>query len=368
MQVSGVKAERKEAQAAALPSRPFAVFAWCVLGYNILVILWGALVRATGSGAGCGGHWPLCNGDVLPEVSQTATAIEFTHRIMSGGALIAVAVLFVWARKAFSPGHPVRRWAAWSVVFILTEALIGAALVLLGHVAKDESVGRVYSLATHLVNTLLLLASLALTTWWAREAAIPADAITLSRVGGEFNKIPWPTPKAINGDFQNRQSSSARHVEALRGRNLKRPFFARRGSIILAISALVVVAVAGAITALGDTLFPPQTLSQGFAEDFSAASGFLIRLRVIHPALALAAAALITGLAIPSFRSNRRGAQRYLAGLLLALVFAEVAAGALTVVLRAPVAMQLVHLLIADSLWISLVLFSSENLRQNRYL
>ena len=340
MQVSGARADGKGTSAAKPPTpRSFAIFAWSVLAYNVLVILWGALVRATGSGAGCGGHWPLCNGDVLPHVSETATAIEFTHRIMSGAALIAVAVLFAWARKAFGPGHPARRWAAWSVVFIVTEALIGAALVLLGHVARDESVGRVYSLAAHLVNTFLLLASLALTAWWARETAGRADAIAPSRKGGDVSNIPGSTAPWLSPGAS--------------------------GSLILAICALVVVAVAGAITALGDTLFPPQTLAQGFADDFSAASGFLIRLRVIHPALAIAAGALIVSLAIPA-RRNKAGAQKTLAGLLLALVIAEVAAGALTVVLRAPVALQLVHLFIADSLWICLVLFSSGILRQNR--
>jgi heme A synthase len=91
----------------------FARFAWGVLAYNVAVILWGALVRATGSGAGCGGHWPLCNGDVLPNVSQIGTVIEFTHRIMSGVALVLVAAMFVWAWKTFAPGHPARRWASW---------------------------------------------------------------------------------------------------------------------------------------------------------------------------------------------------------------------------------------------------------------
>src|ERR1700681_3527326 len=94
--------------------RRFRKFAWGVLAYNVAVILWGALVRATGSGAGCGGHWPLCNGDVLPEISQSATVIEFTHRVMSGAALIAVLALFRWAWKTLPPRHPSRRWAAWS--------------------------------------------------------------------------------------------------------------------------------------------------------------------------------------------------------------------------------------------------------------
>ncbi|MEQ1885654.1 MAG: COX15/CtaA family protein [Bryobacteraceae bacterium] len=298
--------------------RAFARFAWGVLAYNILVILWGALVRATGSGAGCGGHWPLCNGDVVPQVSQAATAIEFTHRIMSGIALIVVVAMFAWAFKSLPQGHRARKWAAWSLVFILTEALLGAALVLLGHVAKDQSSGRVYSLTTHLINTFSLLASMALTAWWA---TVPASD-------------------------QRRATGS------------KRP-------VALAIGALVVVGVAGAITALGDTLFPPRTLAEGFAEDFSTASNMLIRLRVIHPALAVAASALIAALAFPALRSDKSRALRVLGATLLGLLVMQMAAGTLTILLKAPVPMQLLHLLIADCLWISLVLFSSENLRQN---
>src|SRR5260370_10982906 len=144
-------AELPTGQSPALPALPFerrhfAAFAWGVLVYNIAVILWGALVRATGSGAGCGGHWPLCNGDVLPQAPQVATVIELTHRVMSCIALIPGLVLFASAVRAYPRRHPARRWAAWSLVFILTEALLGAALVLLGHVARNESVGRIYSL------------------------------------------------------------------------------------------------------------------------------------------------------------------------------------------------------------------------------
>ncbi|MEZ4640810.1 MAG: COX15/CtaA family protein [Caldilineaceae bacterium] len=43
-----------------------AKYSWGVLFYNLLVIMWGAYVRATGSGAGCGRHWPVCNGEVIP--------------------------------------------------------------------------------------------------------------------------------------------------------------------------------------------------------------------------------------------------------------------------------------------------------------
>lgn len=297
------------------PARGFPAFAWSVLIYNLAVILWGALVRATGSGAGCGGHWPLCNGDVLPASPQVATMIEFTHRMMSGVALITAVILAVWGWKAFPGKHPARRWAVWSLVFMLTEALIGAALVLLGHVAKDESVGRVYSLSLHLINTFLLLASLALTAWWS-TAQTPAT------------------------------------VGSIRG----------RGPLFTGMAAFVLVAIAGVITALGDTLFPSHSLAQGIAEDFAGTASFLIRLRVIHPALAIAAAIFIAFLALRQWRASSPGPLRMLSKLLLVLLGCQIAMGTLTLLLRAPLAMQLLHLLTADALWITLVLFTSERL------
>src|SRR5262249_24948503 len=76
--------------------RSLARFAWLLVVYNIAVILWGAYVRATGSGAGCGSHWPLCNGEIVPRAAQAQTLIEFTHRITSGISLLLVAILAVW--------------------------------------------------------------------------------------------------------------------------------------------------------------------------------------------------------------------------------------------------------------------------------
>src|SRR5579884_3755574 len=157
------------------PARPvpakakpyFARFAWCVLAYNIAVVLWGAYVRATGSGAGCGNHWPLCNGTVTPHSPTVATLIEFTHRASSGVDLALVALLVWWAFRTFPKGHAARLGAVLSAVFLMTEELIGAALVLLEHVAKNQSSSRAWSLSTHLINTLTLLACLTLTAWWA---------------------------------------------------------------------------------------------------------------------------------------------------------------------------------------------------------
>src|SRR5919204_1627778 len=152
----------------------FRRFAWATLGYNVAVIAWGALVRATGSGAGCGRHWPMCNGQVVPRSPALETAVEFTHRATSGASLLLVAALVVWARRALPRGHAARRAAAFSGLFIVTEALLGAGLVLFGWVAKDASAGRGWAMALHLANTFLLLAALALTAGLSRPAETPA--------------------------------------------------------------------------------------------------------------------------------------------------------------------------------------------------
>lgn len=300
------------------PMRGFPAYAWSLVAYNLAVILWGALVRATGSGAGCGGSWPLCNGDVLPVNSQVATMIEFVHRAMSGVALITVVILAVWAWRVYPAGHRARRWAMLSLVFMLSEALIGAALVLLGHVAKNESVGRVFSLSTHLINTFLLLASLALTAWWSQRA-----------FDGPAEKV---SPR-------------------------------KQGQLAMGLVALVLVAMAGVITALGDTLFPAHSLRQGIAEDFAATANFLIRLRVIHPALAVTTAVYLAVIGLRQFRAGAPGPLRTLSTLLLGLLGTQIVVGTLTFLLKAPLSMQLAHLLVADCLWITLVLFTSERFR-----
>src|SRR5947209_8652491 len=146
--------------------RRFTWFAWGVLAYNIPVVLWGAYVRASGAGAGCGNHWPLCDGEVIPHSAGAQKLIEFTHRAMSGVDVALVALLVVWAFRAFPKFHPARLGATLSAVFLFSEALIGAALVKLEHVARNPSASRGYSLSTHLVNTLTLLACLTLTAWW----------------------------------------------------------------------------------------------------------------------------------------------------------------------------------------------------------
>jgi heme a synthase len=270
-------------------------FAWGVLGYNVLVVLWGAYVRASGSGAGCGSHWPLCNGEVVPVARKIETIIEFTHRAMSGVALAAVAALVWWSWRAFSRGHRVRRAAALSLAFLFLEALLGAGLVLFRFVAKDASAGRALYLSAHLINTQLLLGMLTATAWLA------------SRSG--HAKRPAP-------------------------------------QMLAALGIALAAGISGAVAALGDTLYPASSLAGGFASELSGSAPVLLRLRVIHPAIALAAAIYLIAAA-----GLRRGGRA-----VLVLVFVQLAAGIVNWVLLAPIWMQIVHLLIADLLWIALVI------------
>src|SRR5215472_11186489 len=166
-------AEATAAQHSHETFRRLARFAWGVLVYNVLVVLWGAYVRASGAGAGCGSHWPLCNGEVVPVAPRIETIIEFTHRLTSGLAVLAAVALVVWSFRALPRGHRARSTAAWSLVFLFVEALLGAGLVLFRYVAQDASAGRALYLSAHLTNTQLLLGMLAATAWFAGRPAKP---------------------------------------------------------------------------------------------------------------------------------------------------------------------------------------------------
>ena len=298
-----------------ISNRSFARYAWAVLAFNLAVVLWGAYVRAAGAGAGCGQHWPLCNGVIVPVAPTLKTIIEFTHRVTSGIDLALVALLLVWAFRAFPRLHPVRLGAVLSAIFLMTEALIGAALVLLEHVAKNQSSARGYSLSLHLINTLTLLACLTLTAWWAMGKP----------------------PVRVAG----------------------RPAWMAAGSLAL----VMILGVSGAIAALGDTLFPARSLAEAFAQDFDPASSILVRLRVLHPVIAVVAGTWLVLYAVAT--AGRRPDLRPLAWLLLCLVGAQLAAGTVNLLLRAPVFMQMLHLLLADALWISLVLLCAGILKSD---
>jgi heme A synthase len=305
------------------PHRRFRLYAWFVLGWNLLVIAWGAFVRATGSGAGCGSHWPLCNGEVLPRPEAVETVIEFGHRLTSGLDGLLVLALVVWAFRAFARRHPVRRAAVLAFVFLVIEALIGAGLVRFELVAENDSMARAWVIAAHLVNTFLLLAWLALVAAWAR-------------LGDD--ERGWPL------------ALSARDPAAwlLGG----------------AIGGVVLLGVSGAIAALGDTLFPVASFREGLAQDLSPTAHAFVRLRVWHPLLALAMV-VVVGMVAGWLRHHRPSPPvRRLAALLLALFAAQIAVGLVNLWLAAPIWMQLVHLLMADLVWVALVLLASAALRR----
>ncbi|HJZ46987.1 MAG TPA: COX15/CtaA family protein [Roseiflexaceae bacterium] len=288
----------------------FAIYAWGVLAYNMAVILWGAYVRASGSGAGCGSHWPLCNGQVVPLAPRLATMIEFSHRLTTSLAGLLVIGLAIGAFRALPKRHPARLGAALSLIFILIEGMVGALQVRLGLTADNDSVGRALVGSIHLANTFLMLAGMALTAWWASGGAAPR----------------------------------------LRGQGLL--------SWIFAVGLLGVLAVgaSGAITALGDTLFPSESLAHGLQADFSAGSHFLIQLRVIHPILAVLVGiySVVAGRLAAVWRPGV--ATLRLSWVLGGLFGVQLLIGVVNVALLAPIFMQIVHLLTADLVWIALVL------------
>jgi heme A synthase len=247
--------------------------------------------------------------------------IELSHRLSSGLALVLTFVLLGWALRTLPPGHRVRRGAAATAAFMVSEALIGAILVLFGLVAHDESTRRVVSICLHLTNTFLLLASTALTAWWASGQA------TAVRLRGQ-GAVAWAMGSSL--------------------------------------AAMLLVGATGAVTALGDTLFPPTSLAAGLAQDLAPSANLFVRLRTLHPVLAAATAMgiVMAGALVRALRPSRAVHALSRAG--AGLVVAQVAAGLLDVALLAPVCIQLVHLVLADALWVVVVLTAAASLDARR--
>lgn len=281
------------------------------LAFTLLVILWGAYVRITGSGAGCGNHWPTCGGEVVPHSPSAATLIEYTHRLTSGLALLSVVAQALLAPRVFPRGHFTRRVAYLSLFFMVTEALVGAGLVLFEKVAHDKSLARGWWMGAHLINTFLLVGCMTLTAWSAR----------LPDVAPRFRGIGRLSP-AIGG-----------------------------GLLLL-----VVTGVTGAIAALGDTLFPARSLAEGFAADLSPQAHLFVQLRGLHPFVAAGTALALLGLASALVR---REATRPLAQALGGLVVTQIVLGTINLLLRAPPLLQILHLLLADGVWMCAVLLAA---------
>ena len=291
------------------PSAAYRAFAWGSLLYTVLVVLWGAFVRATGSGAGCGDHWPLCNGEVVPRSAELETIIELSHRLTSALVGFLIITLVVWTFRLYTKGHIQRKLALWSLFFVITEGLIGAGLVLFELVADDTSMARVYSIVLHLINTFILLAVMSLVSFRASGIQIP--------------RIP-------------------------RDR--------RRWMGLGLLLTLVLIGATGAVTALGDTLFKPDSLADGLSRKFASDAHLLEQLRIVHPAVAVMSWLLLVYITMHIRAVANDLRTRTAAEWVMGLYVLQLVLGLVNVLLLAPVWMQLVHLAFADLLWVSTLL------------
>jgi heme A synthase len=297
----------------------FARYAWMTLGWNLLVILWGVFLRASKSGDGCGQHWLTCQGEVIPSAPELKTVIEFSHRITSSLAGIAIIGLLVWAllrwRRIKDRPSKLAMWAAvGSFVFVVFEGLLGRSLVLTGNTALNLTPERPFWMAGHLINTFILLAFLTLTGYYAS--------------GGE--RIRWSVP----GKF--------------------------KAAILGGVATVFVVGITGSVGALASMIFPSGTLAEGLAADLSPTSNMLVRLRLLHPITAIAAGVAL--IFIAGWLGREAGVatkSKWWSNIVSLLVLGQLLFGAATLLMLAPIVMQLGHLFLADAIWISFVMLAA---------
>jgi cytochrome c oxidase assembly protein subunit 15 len=287
-------------------------FAWTALYWNVAVVLWGAYVRATGSGAGCGNRWPLCDGDVVRASASGPSVVEFTHRITSVMSLLMVTGLVLWCWRVTKKGDWARYSAILAAALLANEALLGGALVLLKHVGNDQSVGRIIFLCLHFGNTHLLLATPSLTADWLSNGSRGFTLI------GKWREV---------------------------------------GAIVLGLLATMVTGITGAVAALADTLFPATSLPASLGRDFSSGTPALLRIRLLHPGVATIAACYV--LWVIGRSSTGRNRLSRSAFTLTILLFVQIGIGMTNVLLLAPIWVQIAHLFVADALWILFVLASA---------
>ncbi|WP_025225887.1 heme o synthase [Fimbriimonas ginsengisoli] len=284
----------------------FAKYAWLVLLYNLAAVAWGVYVRASKSGDGCGSHWPLCDGDSTPLMGPGAKLVEMSHRISTGLILPMALVMVVWAWIAYPKKHLVRKASGTVLGFVIMEALVGAALVKFGLVTTNDSAARAGVMAFHVVSTFLLLGAISL-------AALGASGLPTPRLKGQ-STVGWIIGMACFG--------------------------------------VITLGVSGAISALGHQLHETPNVLQAA---MNPATHWMVRLQPLHPFIA-ASIGLYLMLAAGLLQHLRpdprvKAATRWVVGLFLA----QLALGSLNIWLKAPIEMQMAHLMLADVNWISLV-------------
>lgn len=302
----------------------FAKYAWFVLGYNLLVILWGVFLRASKSGDGCGQHWLTCHGEVIPSAPELKTIIEFSHRITSaldGFIVIGLLIWAIWRWKSVKQevDKRVLKMAIGSFVFVIIEGLLGAGLVLTGNTAENLTAARPFWMAGHLITTLILLTFLTLTAWFASG-------------GKSFNFKVELKVKLL---------------------------------LLLGLLAFLLVGMSGSVAALSNMIFPSESLADGITKDFSATSNVLLRLRVSHPIISIFSAVYLIFLAgwLRKNSEHNPAVVRW-SNIFSLLVLGQILFGAMTILTLAPIIMQLGHLLLADAIWIAFVLLAANFLSQ----
>ena len=289
----------------------FAQFSWFLVAYNILVIVWGALVRASKSGDGCGSHWPLCNGETIPVAATAKTLIEFSHRVTTGLDGILVVGLAAWAIVYFKNNKPIFYSALLSLFFVLTEGAIGAFLVKFELVADNISLNRAILMSFHLVNTLILLFFLTANSWFASS----------------FNTLKIDIGRSI--------------------------LF---GTSFLLV---IIVGMSGAVSALGNTLFPGHKMSEALAQpEVSSLLKAFVWLQLAHPFLSILMSVYIIALAQRWRSALNNQTTKLFANWTLAFVALQMFFGTLNLIFSAPIWMQLVHLFLALLLWVGLILLA----------
>jgi heme a synthase len=285
------------------PSLSLSALAWTALAGNLVVILQGAVVRITHSGAGCGRHWPSCNGEIVPLAASTETLIEFTHRLLSLGVLILGAWLLARAFRARRDNPGLFAFATLSFVFLIIEALLGAATVLLGLTGDNATLGRGVMVASHLVNSVLLVGALTGTVVFAT------------------GRGRWPL------------------------RIARQPLLAT--TLAVGMVGMLVLMFSGGIAAMGNTIFPSESLASGIAADFDPASHPLIRLRILHPLIAVTVGVYLFVSLGFGWWLKPAPEGRGLARVLLGTYLAQLVIGTANLAFLAPVALQLLHLGVA---------------------
>lgn len=264
-------------------------------------------------------HWLTCHGEVLPTAPQFKTVIEFTHRLMSAADGLIMLIMLAWAFLAWRKGRGTNAkstliMAAVSFFFVLTEGAVGAGLVLTGNTAETLTAARPFWMAAHLIITFTLLAFLVLTA------------------------------RSSSGLPKLRFNVEAKYVAGL----------------VFGVIAILIVGVSGSIAALSSMIFPSGTISEGIAKDFSETSHILLRLRLLHPITAILTSVFVIFLSgwLAKERSGNKKVARW-SNILSILILAQIAFGSATLLMLAPIVMQLGHLLFADLIWMSFVMFGA---------